>query len=389
MLRFLIVLVAAFSWYIYNNHEVLVHKWMGFALDLETQILQRVEAPVTNADKCKVVHKEFGACEDLIVDESTGLIYLPCADPALRQVFFPGGGHFNYSGLEEGQNRNKVYLYDPSKDKVVDLELRGYDGEDFINHGLDVLFDEEDNTKRTLFFVNHKNGQSVISVFSHSLGDDHIDHLYDVRDPLISTPNAVTAVGPNAFYTTNDHAFRLPPMRDLVGALGSYGRLSTVIYCEKFGESTRCEKKASRFPYPNGIVSFDNHNKVAVADTMLGAVTIYRRDPASNDLTEIKRVPLGSMLDNIRVNSDGDLIATTLPNPRQIIARLSDMGNKEKRPDSQSIRLSKSDDYSTPEVVYRDNGNYLSFMTGSLIDPSSNKLYGGSVADEGLLICQL
>lgn len=383
------MLVAAISWYAYNNHAVLLQKWMGFALDLETQILERVDAPETNAGKCEVVHKDFGACEDLIVDESTGLIYLPCAEPSLRQIYFPGGGHFNYSGLAEGQNRNKVYLYDPSKDKVVDLELRGYDGEDFINHGLDVLFDEKDNTKRTLFFVNHKNEQSVISVFSHTLGDSYIQHLYDVRDPLIHTPNSVTAVGPNAFYTTNDHAFRLPPMRDLAAALGSYGRLTSVVYCEKSGETTKCEKKASGYAYANGIVAFDNGNKIAVTDTMLAALDIYKRHPVSNDLNKIKRVQLGSSVDNVRVNSNGDLIVTTLPNPRQIIAMLGDMGNKEKRAESQTILLSKSDDYSTPEVVYRERGNILSFMTGSVIIPASNKLYGGSVADEGLLICQL
>jgi hypothetical protein len=61
---------------------------------------------------------------------------------------------------------------------------------------------------------------SVIEIFHHVVGSDVATHVRTVSHPYIQTPNDIYAVGPFAFYVTNDHFYREGHMR-AVEDLGS------------------------------------------------------------------------------------------------------------------------------------------------------------------------
>lgn len=386
---FIIILLAAISWYVYNEKYVLIHKVAEYGMPrLETHLFGRINDTQVNHEQCKVVHPEVGSCEDLIIDDTSGLIYLPCGDPVLKGSFFPGCGNFDFEG-RNGKIRDSLYLYNPQNEEMNSLEVRGYDGKALILHGIDLLVDEEDNTKRTIFIVNHHSTHSVISAFSHKLGETHVDHLYDAESPLIYTPNSVTAISPTAFYVTNDHTFREPPLRNVAELLGSRNVFTDVTYCQYNLEegSTTCEKKVPGFAYANGIARFENGAKIAVTDSMGSNVTIFSRDVETNDLTKLSSTPMGCVLDNIRVDSNGDLIVACFPNPGKLFARLGDIGNSTKRVDLASLKLTPGNE--VPEVLVHEKGELFSIMTGTTFDPNSKTVYGASLGENGLLICQL
>lgn len=109
-------------------------------------------------------------------------------------------GLWNRTGPRE---QDYVIKYDLRTDKIVRLKTPNYN-DDIVTHGMGLFVPSPESDTIYIHLVNHKkHPQSCISIFSHKLGTDTMEHLEDNCDRLIVEPNDVAPTGPRSFYVTN------------------------------------------------------------------------------------------------------------------------------------------------------------------------------------------
>ena len=130
-----------------------------------------------------------------------------------------------------------VAMVDLKSQRHVKLKLAGMPASSrgLYTHGIDAWVDPKDPKSITLFLVSHPpqsaphqsavlGADSVVEIFTTTLGSHELNWVKTVRSDLIRTPNSVAAVGPRQFYVTNDHAHKVHWVR--VGTMASQGRFS-------------------------------------------------------------------------------------------------------------------------------------------------------------------
>ena len=118
----------------------------------------------------------------------------------------------------------------------------------FNPHGISIW--QDPNNKHVLVYVvNHLSDGDAIEVFEYISEDGKMNHVKQIQDPLINSPNDVEAVGPDMFYVTNDHYFNSAFMRKMETYLQF--AMSTVAFYN--GSTNTTYLVASSLPYPNGI----------------------------------------------------------------------------------------------------------------------------------------
>lgn len=128
-------------------------------------------------------------------------------------------------------------MVDLKSQRHVKLKLAGMPASSrgLYTHGIDAWVDPKDPKSITLFLVSHPpqsaphqsavlGADSVVEIFTTTLGSHELNWVKTVRSDLIRTPNSVAAVGPRQFYVTNDHAHKVHWVR--VGTMASQGRFS-------------------------------------------------------------------------------------------------------------------------------------------------------------------
>ncbi|QPG98865.1 hypothetical protein C2857_000230 [Epichloe festucae Fl1] len=185
-------------------------------------------------------------CEDVHYHEPSNLLFTACeGSQDTRQAWFPGLAHLDdpAAGLKA---QGSIEVIDPRTMKARKLAFTNFNGP-FVTHGIDVIDDPEKPRGEAvyIFAVNHvpspaysqdrntkgPKARSIIEVFHHTIGDDTVEHVRSVWDPLITTPNDIVAVSPTSFLVTNDHYYREGLLRH-VETLFSGAKWSNVVYVE-------------------------------------------------------------------------------------------------------------------------------------------------------------
>lgn len=97
--------------------------------------------------------------------------------------------------------------FDMRTESIVKLKTPNYN-DDIVTHGMGLFAPSPESEVIYIHLVNHKkHPQSCISIFSHTIGTDTMEHIEDNCDRLIVEPNDVAPVGPKSFYVTNMHAY--------------------------------------------------------------------------------------------------------------------------------------------------------------------------------------
>lgn len=107
--------------------------------------------------------------------------------------------------------------YDPSTSTVTRLAISGFEDPRGISvHGFDVVSSSATPYELFIYAVNHRRphsenaeqagADSVIEIFTTTLGGTVLRHVSTVESPVIVTPNDVTGFSDGkSFYFTNDH----------------------------------------------------------------------------------------------------------------------------------------------------------------------------------------
>jgi arylesterase/paraoxonase len=214
-------------------------------------------------------------------------------------------------------------------------------------------------------------GKQRLFVISHP--ENRFAHIGSVRDPLLVSPNAIVAVGPQQFYVANDKGGSgLSRMAESLFRVG----MSTVVYFD--GDSMRVAADGLKSAVgmglaPDGLTAY-------VAETLGKRVSVYTRNPLTGALSFRQHLSVDGSPDNINVDADGALWIAVHAKLLDLIRHFGDASHH-----APTTILRHASGETTPILV--DDGSLIS--AGSVGAAFGNRLYIGSITEPRLLICRM
>ncbi len=278
--------------------------------------------------------------------------------------------------------RGAIYYYDLHDPEAVPVNLTPDAAENFRPHGLGLY--EGDST--LLFVVNHPRANlwgdvpgegPAHAIEVYAVEGAQLTHRRRIVGDLLVTPNDVAPVGPNEFYVTNDHGSGDTTTRKLE----DYLRIAAahLVYFDG-SELTRI---AGDYHYANGVAVSRDGTELYLAASTDRAVFVFDRDPVSSALTLKSEIFADTGVDNINIDSDGDLWIGAHP---KLLTLTSHMSDPNVPSPSQVLRMRRGDDGGfTVEEVFLSDGTKFSASTCAA--RHGNRLLIGSVLASGFLDC--
>ncbi|XP_072317255.1 serum paraoxonase/arylesterase 2-like [Eucyclogobius newberryi] len=273
----------------------------------------------------------------------------------------------------------KMYILDLNEPRIKPVELRmprNFDLESFNPHGISVYTDPNDGTVY-LYVVSHPEHKTQIELFKFEEEDYSLVHLKTIKHELLYSVNDIVAVGVESFYATNDHYFVNEFLKSTVEPLLTQPWTNVVYYSPK-----EVKVVSDGYYFANGINVSPDQKHVYVADIFDHNVHVLKRKE-DNGLVFVKRVPVGSLCDNLEVDpKTGDVWSGCHPNAWKLF--LYDTNSP---PGSEVIQIQNiHSDEPVVTQVYADDGKVL--QGSSVAAPYGNKLLIGTVFHKAL-ICDL
>lgn len=242
----------------------------------------------------------------------------------------------------------------------------------FRPHGL-ALYRMGDGKLR-LFAISHPAGAGhSVEIFEQGT-DGLFVHVGGVRDPLLLSPNAIVATGPQQFYVANDKGSTnvIQRLREFVFRSG----LSKVVYHD--GNSMRVVAEGLKSAVgmglsPDGLTLY-------VAETLGKRLSVYSRDPATGDLKFERHIELDGSPDNVNMDSDGTAWIAVHARLLDLIRHFGDAAH----PAPTTILRHAA---GATETVYANDGTRIS--AGSVGAAFDGRLYIGSITEPKVLVCRL
>ncbi len=242
----------------------------------------------------------------------------------------------------------------------------------FAPHGISMI--KKDSTYKVMA-VNHTTQGHSIEVFK--LDGKNLTYSKSLTDPSMVSPNDLVMIDKNRFYFTNDHGYT----KGIGKFIEEYGGLSVsnVVYFD--GRNYR--EVAGGIAYANGINFDSKRNLIYVASPRAFMVKVYSKQE-DGSLTFIENIACGTGVDNIELDTEGNLWIGAHPN----LIRFSQYakGKKSTSP-SEIIKVNYKgkNDYSV-EKIYVEDGNMMSAST--VAAPFGNFILTGNVMDKEFLILE-
>ncbi|KJA20041.1 hypothetical protein HYPSUDRAFT_43660 [Hypholoma sublateritium FD-334 SS-4] len=348
-----------------------------------------------NNKNCKII-PELQACEELILHQPSGLVYLACSTPLSRAHWIPAMEQFNTTGAS---TTDYVAMYDPATSHVTRLTTSDFNnGRGLSLHGMDVVASTLHPEHLFIYLVNHRiplggappsdvGADSVVEIFETVLGSTSMQHVKTVADGnAIVTPNSVLgSPDGKSFYVTNDHGARVGFARklNLIGSKSAF-----VGYCHV---DEGCRPALSKITSTNGITAASN-GTIYVANSITGVVEVLERQ-SDDTLVATDSIKTEYFLDNLSIDDDGQILAAAVP-------RLPLAGKHMKNPSLTSptliLRLSINigsnafygEKYKV-EKVFEDDGTVMSGGTSASYDSARRKLYLSGIASPYAVVCDV
>lgn len=270
--RFLLwATVAAAVWLAFRGAEVLA--WSGERDPVETRY----------AGTCYPIPGLHGA-EDIVADRPNRIAYAIGGD----RRSFRGGGN----------GRARVFTVGMISDEVrLDLlpsqpALRSFGGD---------LHVAADGTRR-LLIANRPDSQHAIEVYVVGEGG-RLLHERSMTHPLLRNPNDLVALGPDRALVTLDKEADAGGLAEVVEGTrrAATGRVLLL-------DGERSRVVADGLHTANGITLTEDGRTLYVAEMTGQALSVFDRDPETNELSFSKRVALPTSPDNLTIAPDGRVL---------------------------------------------------------------------------------
>lgn len=196
-----------------------------------------------------------------------------------------------------GDKRGGVYLFsldDPLADSWRDRTGGAPTKLDPV--GLSLY---EDGSVRRLFVANA--AAKTVELYDIE-GEGDLRYIETFAERRLTSPNDVVAVGPRAFYVSND----VEPGRDnILGAAHYLFRAGSGRIMHYDGVSWRVAADGLRFAA--GLALSLDGKRLYATETAAATLSIFDRDKTTGNLTLARMVRLGAAADNINVDPTGTL----------------------------------------------------------------------------------
>ncbi|MCI5044579.1 MAG: SMP-30/gluconolactonase/LRE family protein [Aquisalinus sp.] len=296
--------------------------------------------------------------EDLAADESLERVWLSSMD---RRD-------------ESDSVRGAIIAFDPENplDTASWRDRTGGIPTVFEPLGIDLYKDEG---VHRLFVVNAADPAVLIYDVSET---GQLDLIQTVRDPRLTTPNSVVAVGSRSFYVSNASQGAGKGVLAELGFLFGNAGGSILFY-----DGSSLSNAATELKFANGLEISADGSQLYVAETSGKAITIYDRNLSSGVIVKSRGLLLDGFPDNINRLEDGALLVSSIPAPRAFAKHRADA---EHVAPSRILRLETPiDETGIPEAVFQDDGNSLSGATSAI--RLGQKLLIGAYAENKFLLC--
>ncbi|WP_370088323.1 SMP-30/gluconolactonase/LRE family protein [Ekhidna sp.] len=307
---------------------------------------------VNNTESYEVIAEiPMKGAEDFTISYDDGFMIISQDDRAGRRDGSPSQGGLYYLDLDSGN----------FKPKLISANYTF----PFYPHGISLL--KLDSAHYQLLVVNHAKKHSIVKF---ELFGDSLVYMATYRDESMISPNDVVAFDDDTFYFTNDHGYTSRWGRLAEDYLG-IGVSNVVYYDGKYREV------ADGIQYANGINISKDRKQLLVASPR-GFKLLYYNIEENGALTHERNVDVGTGIDNIELDENGDLWIGSHPSLLAFAAYAA--GKKEVAP-SEVIKVV---DGEKVESLYENNGSFIS--ASSVAAPYKDLLFVGTVMDGRLVV---
>ncbi|CAG8618333.1 6172_t:CDS:2 [Ambispora gerdemannii] len=333
------------------------------------------------------------ACEDIVIHHQSGIAFMACGSEIGRRTqWWPPIDQLN----TQTQPREQPWIYNLETDEIFPVSLKNFPKDtDIALHGLGMYVDPYNSNKIALFFVNHRRSGSVIEVFDHTIGTKELIYRETVSSELIVTPNDVTPVSANEFYTTNDrrYTYKQEKLRQFESDTGR--SWTNVIFHSSKNDTTFIA--AEGISYANGIIANWNYTRIYVNSVGTGETIIYDRRE-DNLLLEIERVHIGVAVDNQSIDEvSGEIYVAGFPDVPATFKYLLDPTGKSPPPPVLIAKISNVTKKAHPLLgsnyqvtkVLETNGSDFNSISIAAVDRKRNVILLGSILNKGITRCDL
>ncbi|KAI0305564.1 hypothetical protein B0F90DRAFT_1699080 [Multifurca ochricompacta] len=368
-----------------------VYYQVSFKAILSANGVWREIEPVGNVN-CKKV-EALKACEKIVLHHPSGLLYLACSTPIGRRQWLPA-----LEVLEEDKFSFDDYIatYDPATGTVTRLTFQDFPStQGYASHGMDVVPSASDPRELYVYAINHRKpvqgpakqigADSVVEIFTTTVGGKTLKHIKTVADPVINTPNDIVGSSDGrSFYFTNDHGVKVGFTR-ILEFLGL--ARTSVGYCHV---DDGCKISIAGLQGSNGIARSQN-GTIYVGNSKFGQISVLE-EQSEHSLVLTDLIALDRLVDNLSIDEDGILWAAGISSSLRWFSAYNDF---EKIAPSSALRVSKNvgdkayfGEKLKVEKVFEDDGTQASAITSVAYDARRNILFLSGVFGSHLTVCE-
>jgi arylesterase/paraoxonase len=298
--------------------------------------------------------------EDITVDADNGFAFISSDDRTAALAGHPAQG--------------AIFGLDLNANDTMPVSLTNDFNKEFHPHGISLY--KGNRSETLLFVINHANDGASVEIFEYR--DKKLIHSESISNPLLFSPNDIVAVGPRSFYATNDHGASSPFDRTIEEYLQL--KSSYVVYFD----GNRMDIAARGFGYANGINVSRDGKRLFVAATTGRTLHVFARDISTGKLVKALDIPLKTALDNIELDTAGNLFIACHPKIFDFMAHAKDTT---KLSPSQVLKITFTDSnrYDIQEV-YLNDGKEIS--ASSVAAPYKDSFLIGQVFNGFVLRCE-
>jgi arylesterase/paraoxonase len=306
----------------------------------------------------------FPGVEDITIDRSTGIAFLSSDD---RWATI----------LRKQHVKGSIYRLNLNDSLPLPVLLTAdFSQEDFHPHGISLF--RLPGGQKILFVVNHRNSGSTIERFEYR--NDSLLHRESISDDLIVSPNDVVGVGEREFYFTNDHNEKNSTLRRIKDLL----TIGTGNVCYYDGSLVKVTS-VQDVKYANGVNVSPDGRKIYVAASSARSILVCDRDPSTGALTKSEEIFTNTGVDNIELDSAGNLWVGCHP---QLLKFLAHAGDEKVNSPSEIIKLTLLRNGKFEQhTIYMNDGSEISASSVGAV--YKNTLLIGAVFQRHFLVTRM